>query len=83
MPTKWLKNISISWTKRKRRPTKRGTSNLKLQTSNFKKTTPPFHELVQIPPHPSPLPAGEREGVRGNFKYVWVEFRLVLVPIEA
>jgi hypothetical protein len=25
-------------------------------------------------PYPSPLPAGEREGVRGNFKCVRVEF---------
>jgi hypothetical protein len=30
--------------------------------------------LTPMPPHPSPLPAGEREGVRGNFKCVWLEF---------
>ena len=28
---------------------------------------PDLDLLEQISPHPSPLPAGERDGVRGNF----------------
>jgi len=28
-----------------------------------------------LPPHPHPLPAGERGRVRGNFKYVWLDFK--------
>jgi hypothetical protein len=39
--------------------------------------------LTFLPPHPSPLPAGEREGVRGNFKYLWLELIVVNTPIDA
>jgi hypothetical protein len=31
--------------------------------------------FLYVPPHPLPLPVGEREGVRGDFKYLWLEFR--------
>jgi len=31
-----------------------------------------------VPPHPHPLPLGERVGVRGNFKYFWLKFRYYL-----
>jgi len=36
--------------------------------------TNPIHisEAPSYPPHPLPLPGGEREGVRGNFKYFWL-----------
>jgi hypothetical protein len=32
-----------------------------------------------LPPHPSLLPNGEREEVRGNFKYFWLEIICDLV----
>jgi len=44
-----------------------------------------------LPPHPHPLPAGERGRVRGNFKYVWSVFsrylkggvkRIKILPFE-
>jgi hypothetical protein len=38
--------------------------------------------LTFYPPHPSPLPAGEREGGAGNFKYVWLEFNPVFVKFD-
>ncbi len=32
-----------------------------------------FPNTETILPSPSPSPVGEREGVRGNFKYLWME----------
>ena len=31
-----------------------------------------FISYRHLPPHPSPLPAGERDGVRGNVTYLFM-----------
>jgi len=47
---------------------------LLLQQMTFTLANPmKISEASLYPPHPSPLPGGEREGVRGNFKYFWLD----------
>jgi hypothetical protein len=38
--------------------------------------------LTPMPPHPLPLPGGERGRVRGNFKCVWLGFRVWCLEFE-
>jgi hypothetical protein len=35
-----------------------------------------------MPPHPIPLPVGERGRVRGNFKYFWLDFVYLAIGRE-